>query len=401
MTEVYIYDTLRTPFGKGNKEGALFEVKPIDLLSKCLQALQERNELDTSKVADLIIGCVVPVNGQADNIARTALLNANWSETIPGLQINRFQASGLTAIALAAAKIKSGWESLIVAGGLESRSRIQRADNRGAISSDPSVMNQIGSIPVGISADLVATIEGFTKEILDEFALKSKNKGKIAQKKNYYKKSIIPIYDQNRILILDKDETIELNCSLELLAEKEPVFPKMGRLGFDAIALKKYPLVEQILPLHSDGNIAFPADSAALALIGNEAKGKALGLKPRAKIVAITTISTELTIAHLGAIKATEEILTKAQLKFKDIDLWCVNECFAAPALLFQKTFKIPEKKFNPMGGNIAFGDPLGANGAILVGMLIDELERQKLKRGLLAISAEGGIGTSIIIELV
>lgn len=401
MSEVFIYDTLRTPFGKGNKSGALFEVRPIDLLSKCLYALKERNQLDTQKITDLIVGCVVPTGGQADNIAKTALLHADWASTIPGLQINRFQTSGLAAIGLAAAKIKAGWESLVVAGGLESMSRIHRADNRGAISSDPDIMNRIGSIPVGVAADLVATMEQFSKEQLDKYALSSIKKAVIAHDKNYFKQSIIPIYDQNKIPILEKDETITSNITQELLTESSPIFPKSNRSGFDAIALRKYPLIEQIIPTHSEKNIAPPADSAALALIGDVHQANTIGRKARAKILGISTVSTEMTITHKGGIKAATTVLKEVNLKPKDIDLWYINEAFAAPALLFQKTFKISDKKLNPCGGNIAFGDALGANGAVLLGMLLDELERQKMKRGLVAISAEGGMGTSMIIEIV
>ena len=401
MTEVFIYDTLRTPFGKGNRNGALFEVRPIDLLSKCLKALQKRNQLDTKEVSDLIIGCVVPTGGQADNIAKAALLHAKWSPSIPGIQINRFQASGLAAVGLAAAQIKAGWENLIVAGGIESRSRIHRADNRGALSSDPDIMNRIGSIPSGVAADLVATMEGYNKEVLDRYALKSIQKAVIANKNDYFNKSVIPIFDQNKIPILEKDETISPEISVETLAEQTSIFPKSQRFGYDAIALRKYPLIEQIIPFHSNGNIAQPADTAALILVGDATQSKALGLKARAKIITVHTVSTELTITHKGGIAAAQKTLTSAKLKPKDIDLWYVNESFAAPALLFQQTFKIADKRLNPCGGNIAFGDALGANGSVLLGMLVDELERQGLKRGLVALSAEGGMGTSMIIEIV
>ncbi len=401
MIDVFIYDTLRTPFGKGNRNGALFEVRPVDLLSKCLHALQKRNQLDTAAIADLIIGCVVPMGGQADNIAKTALLHANWSATIPGLQINSFQTSGLTAIGLAAAKIKAGWDNLAVAGGIESMSRIHRADNRGAISSDPDIMNKIAAIPSGIAADLIATMEGFSKEQLDNYAFKSIQKAKIAYQKDYFNKSIIPIYDQNKISILEKDETINLATTLEELSESQPIFPKSQRVGFDAIALRKYPLIEQIIPFHSAKNIAQPADNAALFLVGNAAQNEVIETKARAKIIATNTVSTELTITHKGGIEAAKQALNKAQLTTKDIDLWYINESFAAAALLFQQTFKIADKQLNPCGGNIAFGDALGANGAVLLGMLLDDLERQNLKRGLVALSAEGGIGTSMIIEIV
>ena len=401
MTEVFIYDTLRTPFGKGNRASALFEVRPIDLLSKCLKALQKRNQLNTEAVADLIIGCVIPTDGQADNIAKTALLHANWSSSIPGIQINRFQASGLAAVGLAAAKIKAGWENLTVAGGIESMSRIHRKNNRGAISSDPDIMNKIGSIPSGVAADLIATMENFSKEQLDNYAFKSIQKAITAHGKNYFSKSVIPIYDQNKIPILAQDETINTTITSEEIAKQTAIFPKSQRFGFDAIALRKYPLIEQIIPLHSEKTIAQAADNAALVLIGNAEQSKTLGLKARAKIIAVNTISTELTITHKGGIEAAKKTLAAAKLKPKDIDLWYINESFAAPALLFQKTFKIADKRLNPCGGNIAFGDALGANGAVLLGMLLDELERQQLKRGLVALSAEGGIGNSMIIEIV
>jgi len=344
---------------------------------------------------------MVPTGGQADNIAKTALLHANWSSSIPGMQINRFQASGLVAVGLAAAKIKAGWENLTVAGGIESRSRIHRRNNRGAISNDPDIMNKIGSIPSGVAADLIATMEHFSKEQLDNYAFKSIKKAITAHQKNYFSKSVIPIYDQNKIPILEQDETINPIITLEELTEQSPVFPKSQRFGFDAIALRKYPLIEQIIPLHSEKNIAQPADNAALVLVGNAEQSNTAGLKARAKIITINTVSTELTITHKGGIEAAKTALAVSQLKPKDIDLWYINESFAAPALLFQQTFKIADKRLNPCGGNIAFGDALGANGAILLGMLIDELERQQLKRGLIALSAEGGIGTSMIIEIV
>ncbi|MEM1121693.1 MAG: acetyl-CoA C-acyltransferase [Bacteroidota bacterium] len=401
MTEVFIYDALRTSLGKGNKQGALFEVRPIDLLGKCLQALKNRHDLATQLVDDLIIGCVVPIGGQADNLAKTALLHAGWSPTVPGMQINRFQASGLVAVGLAAAKIKSGWQSLIIAGGIESMSRIRRSEHRGAISSDPDIMNKIGFIPAGVAADLIATIEKFDKVKLDDFALKSIEKAAAAQTKLYFQKSIVPIYDQNKIAILTEDETISREVDITILQESQPIYPQVDRFGFGAIALQKYPLVEQIIPVHSRANRAAGADSAALIFLGNKATGEMLNLTARAKIVGITTTSTDLTITHRGGIEAAKKVLEKARLSAKDIDLWYVNEAFAAPALLFQQTFNVADECFNPCGGNIAFGDSLGANGSVLLGMLLDELERQQLKKGLIAISAEGGIGTSMIIETV
>ncbi|MEM6320261.1 MAG: acetyl-CoA C-acyltransferase [Bacteroidota bacterium] len=399
MEEVYIYDSLRTPFGKGNEQGALFEVRPVDLLSQCLKAIQRRNELPTELVEDFLIGCVMPMGGQADNIAKTALLLANWSVATPGMQINRFQASGLESIALAATKIKSGWNSLVVAGGIESMSRIQRANNLGAIFSDPDMLNRMGAIPNGVAADLLATIKKLDKQQLDNFAFQSLRKAQKALDEPVLQRSVIPIYDQNGIVILDKDETVDTTESEETIALAVPIFSKANRVGYDAIALRKYPLVEKINPVHSQKNIASTADSAALMLLGNPSLQRQLGRKPRAIIRYIYTTSTELTLTHLGGIAATKTALAKAKLTAKDIDLWYVNESFAAPALLFQRKFEIPEERFNPCGGNIAFGESLGANGTVLLGKLLDELERQQLHRGLVAISAETGIGGCMIIE--
>lgn len=398
MSDIFIYDALRTPLGKGNGEGALFEVRPVDLLSKCLRALQQRQGIETHRVEDFLLGCMLPVSGQADNIAKTALLQAGWSAKVPGVQLNRFQTSGLSAILLGAAKVRAGWNNLIIVGGLESRSRIARENNRGAISSDPDIMTQIGSIPAGLAADLLATIEGFTKEQLDEYAFNSIQKAQKAVRENYFEQSITPIYDQNNISILEKDETIPLEILSEDLSNQESVFGKINQ-GFEAVALTKYPLVERVKALHTLGHIAKPADSAALLLIGNHSIGQELSLKPRAKIIGINTTSTEFTIHHLGGIEAAKICLKRNNLTPNDIDLWYINESYAAPAILFQQTFNIKNADLNACGGNIAYGDASGANGAILCGMLLNDLERRGHKRGLLAMSAEGGMGESLVIE--
>ncbi len=399
MTEAFIYDALRSPCGKGNKNGALFEVKPVKLLSSCLKALKKRNQLDTHLVEDLVIGCVVPAGDQADNIAKTALLYSGWADNIAGIQLNRFQTSGLSAVGMAAAKIKAGWGALIVAGGLESTSRIQWENHRGAIFGDPDAVNRAAWVPSGMAADLVATKEGFSKKELDNYAFRSHQKALNAQKRDYFEKSIISIHDQNDILILDKDEWLNLEINLENLTNQSLIFSKAKNLGFEIAALKKYPLIERIAHVHSEGNTALPADGAALVLIGNEAQAKVLERKARARIIATAAVGSEPSIAHLGGIEAAQKVLKNARLKPKDIDLWAVNEAYAAPALYFQKTFKILNKQLNPCGGNIALGDPLGATGAVLLGILLDELERQGLKRGLVAMSAEAGLGASIIIE--
>lgn len=397
--EIYIYDAVRTPCGKGEETGALFQVKPIDLLSRCLQALQERNAFEPKEIDDAILGCVVPFGDQGDNIIKTAMVYTGWSSTVPGMQINRFQASSLEAVALAAGKIAAGWGGLLIAGGLESPSRVIRSNFRGAISSDPNVINRIGSIPSGMAADLLATLYKIDRMAIDEYALASQEKALAAQVAGHFDQSIIPIYDQNARLLLDKDEVIDNSLDEEKLAALETIFPKWGRAGFEVAALKKYPLLEKIKAFHTIGNIAPSADGAALVLVGSKEKGTQLGLQAKAKIVVHTTVSTDLTLMHLGGIKATEKALAQAQLKAKNIDLWYTNESFAAVGVYFQQYFGIAENKMNACGGTIALGEPLGAVGAMLLSILLNDLERQQLKFGLVAIAAETGMGSCMIIE--
>jgi len=399
MPDIYIYDALRTPCGRGDQAGSLFQIKPIDLLARCLEALQNRNELDTAQVDDALLGCVTPFGDQGDNIIKTALPYAGWSSEVPGLQLNRFQASGLEALSLAAAKIKAGWGDLIVAGGLESHSRIRRSNFRGSISSDPNIISSIGSIPSGMAADLLATLKGMERSTIDEYAIQSHTKAVEAQKIGHFQKSIIPIYDENNILVLNRDELVNTVVDQEMMSEMETVFPKWGRAGFEVAALKKYPLVEKINAFHTQGNIALGADGAALVLLGNKAKGTKLGLEAKAKIVTIAAASSDLTLMHLGGIKAAEKALKQAKLKATDIDLWYTNESFAAVALHFQNHFEIDPSQFNACGSTIALGEPIGAMGAMLFSILVDELERQNLKKGLIALSAEGGMGSCMIIE--
>lgn len=399
MNEVYILDVLRTPCGKGNSKGALFEVKPINLLANCLDAIKERNSLETKNVDDFALGCMVPYLDQADNLAKTALMYAGWDNQVSGLQLNRFQSSGLEAISYGASKIGAGWAQTVLAGGLESTSRIRRRENRGAISSDPELINKIGSIPAGMAADLIATIEQYSPEALNQYAIGSHQKTLKAQEKGYFNHSVIPILDRNNIPIISKDEMPDPEISLEKLETVEPYFPKSGRSGFETIALKKYPLVEKINYLHHSGNVALPADGAGLMLLGNETSVKNNQLKARAKITTIANFGTDWTIMHLGGIAAAEKALKQADLKASDIDLWYINETFAAPALKFQNHFQLDSDRLNPNGGTIAIGDPLGATGIIICCMLLEELERQSLKRGLVSMSAEGGLGVSLIIS--
>ena len=395
-----IYDVVRTPCGRGDETGALFPIKPIDLLGRCLNVLQNRNQLEEAQIEDAILGCAVPFGDQGDNIMKTALLYAGWDSDIPAMQVNRFQASSLSALGVAAAKIKAGWNSLTIAGGLESTSRVKRSNFRGAISSDPNVINRIGSIPSGMAADLLATLHGIERAAIDAYALESHEKAITAQQAGYFQEALIPIYDQNDIAILDKDELITTAPALEQLEQASTIFPKWGRAGFEVAALKKYPLVERIIAHHTAENIAPQADGAALLLLGSKDQAKIIGRSPKAKVLTVVSASSDFTIMHLGGTKAAEKALQQAKLQPKDIDLWYVNEPFAAVALYFQRHFDIADKQLNACGGTIALGEPIGAIGAILLSILIHELERQQLKRGLLSIFAESGMGTCIIVEI-
>lgn len=399
MREAYIFDAIRTPRGKGKKNGALHEVKPIDLLATLLHALEERHQLDTAQVEDVLIGCVNPIDEQGGNIAKTAVQYAGWSDEVAGVQLNRFSASAQEAINLGALKIRSGWEDLIVAGGVESMSRLHIGADGGPMIFDPGVSVKINYVPQGIAADLLATKEGFTREQLDIYAFQSQQRAFFAQQNDYFKSSIIPVLDKNGLMILAEDEHIRPNTSLERLATLSPAFATIGELGYNYIALQKYPSIEQIQHRHTAGNSAGIVDGAALVLIGSRAKGKALGLKPRAKIIAAAVIGSEPTIMLEGATPAALKALKIAGMTAKDIDLWEVNEAFAAPVLKFQQDFNIDNEQLNVNGGGIALGDPIGATGAIAVGMLLDELERRGLKTGLITTCVGGGMGIATIIE--
>lgn len=401
MQEVYLYDVVRTPRGRGKKNGALHEVKPIDLLTITLKALQERNPMPTEEIEDVLIGCVTPMGEQGGNIAKAAILYAGWSHQVAGMQLNRLCASGLDAINLAATKIRSGWEDCVVAGGVESMSRVKMGRDGGALQYDPAVISQVGFIPQGISADLIATIEGFSREELDSYALRSQQRAFEAQTNHYYKKSIIPVHDMNGLVILEKDEHLRPQTTLEVLASLPSAFEKIGARGFNHMARMKYPFVERINHHHTAGNSSGIVDGAAAALLASPQKGKELGLTPRARIVSVATCSSEPTIMLEGTIPATQKVLKKAKMTTKDIDLWEMNEAFAAPVLKYQRVFDIPSDRFNVNGGAIALGHPLGATGTMLLGTLLDELERRDLKTGLVTMCVGGGMGVATIIERV
>lgn len=401
MNEPYIFDAIRTPRGRGKKTGSLHEVKPIDLLTTMLTALQERNQLDTKEVDDVVLGCVTPVGEQGADIAKAALLYADWDESVPGTQINRFCASGLEAVNIAAMKVRSGWEDLVVAGGVESMSRVPMGSDGGAMMLDPAVSSAIGFVPQGIGADLIATIEGFTRETIDNYALLSQQRAHHAQSNGYFDKSIIPVKDQNGLMILEKDEHLRPGTTLEALGGLSPSFQMMGELGFDAVALQKYPAVERIQHVHTPGNSSGIVDGATVVLIGNKEKGEALGLKPRARIISVAATAAEPTIMLQGPAPAARKALKKANMTAKDIDLWEMNEAFASPVLKFQREMDIPDDVLNVNGGAISLGHPLGATGAMLLGTVLDELERRNLNTALVTLCVGGGMGVATIIERV
>ena len=399
--EAFIYDAIRTPRGKGKKDGSLYEVKPITLLSSLLSELQSRNDLDTSQVDDVVIGCVTAIGDQGADIAKTATLAANWHENVAGVTLNRFCASGLEAVNMAAMKVRSGWEDLVVAGGVESMSRVPMGSDGGAWALDPQTNLNTGFMPQGIGADLIATIEGFNRESIDNFALNSQIKADYAQKQGYFKNSLIPVTDQNGVAILDHDEFIRSGATLEALGQLKPSFQMMGEMGFNSVARKKYHYIEKINHVHTPGNSSGIVDGSSLILVGSEAKGEALNLTPRARIVATAVTSTDPTIMLTGPAPAARKALQKAGLNINDIDLFEVNEAFAAVVMRFQKELNIPDEKVNVNGGSIAMGHPLGATGAMILGTLLDELERRKKRYGLATLCVGGGMGIATIIERV
>lgn len=401
MTEAYIFDAVRTPRGKGKKDGALYSVKPVQLVAGLLSALQARNDLDTSQVDDIVLGCVTPVGDQGADIAKTAAMVADWDVSVAGVQLNRFCASGLEAVNLGAMKVRSGFEDLVVVGGVESMSRIPMGSDGGAWVMDPETNIHTNFVPQGIGADLIATLEGFSRSDVDAFALRSQQKAARASANGSFTKSLIPVTDQNGIVLLDHDEFIRGDSTLEGLGKLKPSFEMMGQMGFDSTALRVYSHVERIEHVHTPGNSSGIVDGAALMLIGSEAKGKELGLKPRARIVATAVTSTDPTIMLTGPAPATRKALAKAGLSVDDIDLFEVNEAFASVVMKFMKDMGVNEDKVNVNGGSIAMGHPLGATGCAILGTLLDELEKRQLRYGLATLCVGGGMGIATIIERV
>jgi acetyl-CoA C-acetyltransferase len=400
-TKAYVLDAVRTPRGRGKKGGALYEVAPIELLATLFRALEDRKGLDTSQVDDVMIGCVTAVGDQGADIGRMATLYAGWDDRVPGAQINRFCASGLDAVNLAAAKVGSGWDSLVVAGGVESMSRVPMASDGGAALIDPKVNRKIGFVPQGIGADLLATLEGLDRETVDRFALCSQQRAAQARESGRFK-SLVPVLDQNGLVILDRDETIRADATLEALGSLSPAFQQMGEMGFDAVALQKYPQVERINHVHTAGNSSGLADGAALILVGSREKAAALGVNPRARIVSGALVGTEPTIMLVGPAPASRKALRQAGMTVADVDLIEVNEAFASVVLRFMREMGIDDfDRVNVNGGAIAMGHPLGATGAVLLSTALDELERQDKETALVTLCAGGGMGIATIIERV
>jgi acetyl-CoA C-acetyltransferase len=401
MTDALIYDHVRTPRGKGKKDGSLHQASPVWLLRGLLKAMQSRLDLDTSMVDDVVLGCVTPVGEQGADIARTAVLDAEWAETAAGVTLSRFCASGLEAVNLAAAKVASGFEDMVVAGGVESMSRWTMGSDGGAWFMDPRVNQKLGFVPQGISADLIATLEGFSRAELDAFALQSHQRAAAARAAGHFKGSIVPVLDIAGLTMLAEDETIRGNATLEALGKLEPSFAMMGSMGFDATALRKYVTVERIQHVHHAGNSSGIVDGAALMLVGSKAAGSRAGLTPRARIRSVAVVGSEPTIMLTGPTPACRKALTKAGMSAADVDLWEINEAFAVVPMKTARDLGVSLDRVNVNGGSIAMGHPLGATGCAILGTLLDELERRDLSTGCATLCVGGGMGIATVIERV
>ncbi|RQO55647.1 acetyl-CoA C-acetyltransferase [Paucibacter sp. KBW04] len=401
MFDAYLYDHVRTPRGKGKKDGSLHQASPVWLLRGLLQALQQRCQLDTALVDDVVLGCVTPVGEQGADIARTAVLDAGWAQTVAGLTQSRFCASGLESINLAAAKVGSGFESLVVAGGVESMSRWPMGSDGGAWFMDPRINQALGFVPQGISADLIATLEGFGRAEVDAFAVESHRRAAAAREQGLFNRSLVPVHDIAGLLLLAQDETIRTSTTLATLTKLEPSFAMMGQMGFDATALRRYTTLERIQHVHHAGNSSGIVDGAALMLVGNAAAGHKAGLKPRARVRAAAVIGSEPTIMLTGPTPACRKALAQAGMAAKDIDLWEINEAFAVVPMKTARDLGLSLDRVNVNGGAIALGHPLGATGCIILGTLLDELERRNLSTGCATLCVGGGMGIATIIERV
>ncbi len=400
--DAFIYDAIRTPRGK-QRNGSLNEVKPINLVTGLIDELRSRfPDLDENMISDVILGVVSPVGDQGGDIARTAVLAAGMPDTVGGVQLNRFCASGLEAVNMAAQKVRSGWDDLVLAGGVESMSRVPMGSDGGAWAIDPETNYAVGFVPQGIGADLIATIEGFSREDVDRYALRSQERAAAAWSGGYFAKSVVPVRDQNGLVVLDHDEHMRPESTLDGLGKLKTAFDGIGQMGgFDDVALQKYHWVEKINHVHTGGNSSGIVDGAALVMVGSESAGSAHNLTPRARIVATATSGSDPVIMLTGPTPATRKVLDRAGLTIDDIDLFELNEAFAAVVLKFQKDLDIPDEKLNVNGGAIAMGHPLGATGAMITGTMVDELERRGARRALITLCVGGGMGVATIIERV
>jgi acetyl-CoA C-acetyltransferase len=403
MTEALVFDAIRTPRGRGKQNGSLHGTKPISLVVGLIDEIRQRQpDLDPALVDDIVLGVVSPLGDQGSDIARTAAVAAGLPETVAGVQLNRFCASGLEAVNIAAQKVRSGWEDLVLAGGVESMSRVPMGSDGGAWALDPETNYDTGFVPQGIGADLIATIEGFSREDVDRYAAESQARAAKAWANGYFSRSVVPVRDRNGLVVLDRDEHIRAGTSVETLAGLPASFGTIGELaGFDAVALQKYHWVEKIEHVHTAGNSSGIVDGASLVLIGSEAMGQRAGLRPRARVVATAVSGSDPTIMLTGPAPAARKALAKAGLSTSDIDLVEINEAFAAVVLRFVKDMGFSPDIVNVNGGAIAMGHPLGATGAMILGTLLDELERRELRYGLATLCVGGGMGIATIIERV
>ena len=401
MSEAFVFDAIRTPRGKGKKDGSLHEVKPVNLLAGLLNELQRRNDLDTAAVDDVVMGVVSPIGEQGSVLPKVAALKAGWDWRCSGVQINRFCASGLEAVNMAAMKVKSGWEDLVVAGGVESMSRVPIGSDGGAWAQDPETNSATLFVPQGIGADLIATLNGFSRADVDAYALESQRRAAAARAAGRFDRSVVPVKDALGQTILAQDEFIKPGTTLEGLAGLKPAFEQLGAMGFDAVALQRYPQVERIHHVHHAGNSSGIVDGAAAVLIGSEAAGQRHGFTPRARIVSVALSGADPTIMLTGPMPAARKALAKAGLTVDQIDLFEVNEAFAAVPMKFMQEMGVPHEKVNVNGGAIALGHPLGATGAMILNTLIDELHRTGKRYGLATLCVGGGMGIATIIERV
>ena len=398
-TEAYIFDAIRTPRGRGKANGSLHEVRPLDLLKTLFDELRVRHDLDTSQVDDVLLGCVTPVKEQGGNIARTAPLYAGWDLDLPGAQLNRFCASGLEAVNLAAMKVRSGWEELVVAGGIESMSRIPMGSDGGAMWDDCEVMAQLDIVPQGVSADLIASLEGFTRQDADAFALRSQQRAAAAQQNGYFK-SIVPVRAADGRVLLDCDEHARPDATLEGLGALKPAFVNLGAMGFDAVALRKYPQLTEINHVHTAGNSSGIVDGAALVLVGSKEKGEALGLRPRARIVSAALLGDEPTIMLTAPAPTSKRALKKAGMAVGDIDLFEINEAFCSVPVAASRALDIDPEILNVNGSGCSLGHPIAATGTRMVITMLGELRRRGDTLGCVSMCAGGGMGSALVLEL-